>query len=69
MIARLKEVDAAFAHPVNQPVLLSDPPRPTAPQHVFERLGLADARERIAEDPFYKLQNAQGRFPVGPRRE
>ena len=68
MIARLKEVNAGFA-PINQPVLLSDPPRPAAPQHVFERLGLADARERIAEDRFYKLQNAQGRFPVGPRRE
>ena len=54
MIACLKEVDALSAYPIHQPVFLGDSSRPASCQHVFERLGPADAGKRIAKHGFDK---------------
>jgi hypothetical protein len=45
-------------------VFLGDSSRPAACQHVFERLGPADAGKRIAKHGFDKRQNAEGRLAV-----
>jgi hypothetical protein len=45
-------------------VFLGDSSRPATCQHVFERLGPADAGKRIAKHGFDKRQNAEGRLAV-----
>ena len=63
MILRLEEIDAPPAYLINQPVLLSDPSRPAACQHIFEWLGLTHAGEGTAENGFQQFKNTQRRVP------
>jgi hypothetical protein len=53
--AGLKEIKDLAADPVNQPVFLGDPPRPTAHEQVTERLGLAGALEWITHHRFDEM--------------
>ena len=64
MIACLGEEDAVVFDSIDQAVLLSDAPRPDTGAEVAQRLGFADAIERIAADGFNQFENPQGGFPI-----
>ena len=56
--ASLKEIDLVFANDVYEPVLLSQPSRPVARERMPQRLGFADARERIAKNSLDEIQGS-----------
>jgi hypothetical protein len=41
VVASLKKVDPVVLHAIDDPMLLSNPPRPTTVQQVTQRLGLS----------------------------
>ena len=50
VVSSLEEIDCRIGDAVYQAVFLSDAPRPTTSQHVFQGFGLSQAFERIPHD-------------------
>ena len=65
VIACLKKIDAIIRHAIDKPVLLRDPPRPAAFQHIAKRFGFPNAREWITHDCLDKIKEADSRIAFG----
>jgi hypothetical protein len=59
VIARLEEIDPIFMDDIDDPVLLGQPPRPRTREDVLQRLGFADAGERISQNGLDEVQSPQ----------
>jgi len=64
VIPRLQKIDPRSAHPIHQPVLLSNSPRPTSCQHVLQRLRLSNAHKRIAQDSLDQFESPKTNLPI-----
>ena len=64
MIASLQEVDAIVADEIDDPVLLREAAQPGSCQTTLQGLGLADARERIADGRFDLVKDPAA-LPLG----
>lgn len=60
----LKEVDPLFTDDVDDPVLLSQPPRPRTREDVFQRLGLANTGKGISQDSLDEVQNPESNLAI-----
>ena len=60
VVPSLEEIDCLIGDAVNQAVFLSDAPRPTTCQHVFQRFGLSQAFEWIPHDCLNKIEDSDG---------
>lgn len=65
MIPRLKKVDPPLTNKGDQPMLLCNTPRPDTRPQIFQRLGLANADERFADDRLDEIENAKRHRPIG----
>lgn len=59
MVPCLQQVDRFITDPIDEPMFLGNPSGPTAAEDMLQRLGLSDARERIAKDSIDKVQDPQ----------
>jgi hypothetical protein len=64
MITQLSYQNSVFSRPVDNPMLVVDPPRPIAGKAVFERFRFAGSSERIANDLMDKPVDAFEYLPV-----
>ena len=64
VVSGLKEINSVMTHEVHDPVFLGQPSRPSAGCQMLERLGLADAGERITKDGLHKIQRPEGYLPI-----
>ena len=58
MVSSLEEIDGFTGDAVHQPVFLSNPPRPTAGEHIFQRLGLSRPFERIPHHSLHEIEDS-----------
>jgi hypothetical protein len=65
VVPSLKKVNPVFCHPVYEPVLLCDSPRPATFQQVTKRLRLSCALKRIAQNCLDEIEDSERRVPVG----
>ena len=59
MIAGLKKIDSVGRHSVNETMLLRNSPGPGSRELVLERFRLPDPMERISQDVFHQMQDAE----------
>jgi hypothetical protein len=59
MISALQEIDSAWPNEVNEAVLLSDAPRPSARRQMLQRLRFSDTVERFSKDRFDEIENLE----------
>ena len=60
MIPGLEEDDAVVLHNIDDPMLEAQSPRPDIGAKIRERLGLAESRERVAENVQDQVENSNG---------
>jgi hypothetical protein len=60
VVPSLEEIDCFIGDAVDQPVFLSDTPRPTAGEHILQRFGLSRAFERIRHDCLNEFEDSDG---------
>src|ERR1035441_1300890 len=65
VVAGREDDDLCFSNDVDEAVLVVDPPGPCPGQVVLERLGLADAGERIPPDVLDQLIDPREHLAVG----
>ena len=65
VVTGLKKIDGFVVDTVDQPVFLGNTPRPTACEHIPERLGLAGTLERIAHNCLNQIEHSNCDVPVG----
>ena len=56
MVSSLEEIDCPVGDAVHQSVFLSDTPRPTPGENIFQRFGLSRAWERIPHDCLHEVE-------------
>jgi hypothetical protein len=68
VVSSLEEIDCFVGDPVNQPVFLSDTPRPTTSEHIFQRFGLSRPFQWIPHDSLNKIGHSHrhGALVVDP---
>jgi hypothetical protein len=58
MVSSLEEIDRLIGDAVHQSVFLSDTPRPTAGEYMFQRFGLSRTFERIPRDCLNEVEDS-----------
>ena len=56
MVSSLEEIDCLVGDAVHQSVFLSDTPRPTPGEYIFQRFGLSRALERIPHGCLHEVE-------------
>jgi hypothetical protein len=64
MVSHLEELDAVVLHEINDSVRLGETARPRGGSEVSERLGLANASKRIAQNRLDELEHPDGYPPI-----
>lgn len=65
MESSLQNYEVVAVDEVDQPVFFADPPRPSAREHVAERLGLADSSGRVTQGVIDEPVDPLEQGPVG----
>jgi hypothetical protein len=71
VVSGLEEIDRLIGDAVDQPVFLSDTPRPTASEHKFQRFGLSRAFEGVPHHCLNEIEHSDGdaALVLYPKRE
>ena len=65
VVSRLQEIDPIPAYPIDQPVLLRDPPGPASGERILQGLRLPNTGKRLTQDGFHQLKGPKGDLTIG----
>ena len=64
VIPRLQEIHSILEHPIDQPMLVREPPGADVRTKIFERLGLSDAFKRVSENRLEQIEKPERKLAI-----